>query len=55
MIIGGAKGDWVGPLAGPIKAILLQPFINQELIIIMAQMNGEDLSTLAGKLVLTME
>ncbi len=48
VIIGGAKGDWIGPLAGPIKAILLQPFINQELIIIMAQMNGEDLSTLAG-------
>jgi NADPH:quinone reductase-like Zn-dependent oxidoreductase len=28
--------------------MLLQPFIDQELIMIMAQMNGEDLSTLAG-------
>ena len=48
VMVGGAKGDWVGPLAGPIKAMLLQPFIDQELIMIMAQMNGEDLSTLAG-------
>ena len=48
VMIGGAKGDWVGPLAGPIKAMLLQPFIDQELIMIMAQLNGEDLSTLAG-------
>lgn len=48
VMIGGAKGDWIGPLAGPIKAMLLQPFIDQELIMIMAQMNGEDLSTLAG-------
>jgi len=48
VIIGGAKGDWFGPLAGPIKAMLSQPFIDQEMITLMAQMNGEDLSTLAG-------
>lgn len=47
VMIGGAKGDWIGPLAGPIKAMLLQPFVDQELIMIMAQMNAEDLSTLA--------
>ncbi len=48
VIIGGAKGDWIGPLAGPIKSMLLQPFVDQKLIRIMAQLNGEDLSTLAG-------
>jgi NADPH:quinone reductase-like Zn-dependent oxidoreductase len=48
VMIGGPKGDWFGPLAGPLKAMLLQPFVDQQLITIMAQMNGEDLSTLAG-------
>lgn len=48
VIIGGAKGDWVGPLAGPIKAMLLQPFIDQKLMSMTAQMNAEDLSILAG-------
>ena len=48
VIIGGAKGDWIGPLAGPIKAMALQPFIDQKLLSMTAQMNAEDLSTLAG-------
>lgn len=48
VIIGGAKGDWIGPLAKPISAMMLQPFVEQELISMTAQMNAEDLSTLAG-------
>ena len=48
VIIGGAKGDWIGPLAGPIKAMALQPFVGQKLISFTAQMNAEDLTTLAG-------
>jgi NADPH:quinone reductase-like Zn-dependent oxidoreductase len=48
VIIGGAKGDWIGPLAGPISALALQPFSEQKLISFTAQMNADDLSTLAG-------
>ena len=48
VIIGGPKGDWIGPLAGPISAMVLQPFVEQKLISMTAQMNAEDLSTLAG-------
>jgi len=48
VIVGGAKGDWIGPLAGPISAMALQPFVDQKLISFTAQMNAEDLTTLAG-------
>ncbi|MEP0203196.1 MAG: NAD(P)-dependent alcohol dehydrogenase [Halioglobus sp.] len=48
VIVGGAKGDWIGPLAGPISALVLQPFIDQKLISMTAQMDGDDLSTLAA-------
>ncbi|MEP1595613.1 MAG: NAD(P)-dependent alcohol dehydrogenase [Halieaceae bacterium] len=48
VIIGGAKGDWIGPLAGPISAIALQPFVDQKLISFTAKMHAEDLLTLAG-------
>ena len=47
VIVGGAKGNWVGPLAGPIKAGMLSPFVGQELIVLMARMRQEDLATLA--------
>jgi NADPH:quinone reductase-like Zn-dependent oxidoreductase len=48
VLIGGAKGDWIGPLAGPISAMALQPFVDQKLISFTAQMNAEDLTTLAS-------
>jgi len=47
VIVGGAKGDWLGPLMGPIKAILLSPFVGQEFVLLMAQLRQEDLATLA--------
>ena len=48
VIIGGAKGDWIGPLAGPVSAMVQQPFVEQKLISMTAQLNAEDLSTLAS-------
>ena len=47
VMVGGAKGDWIGPLTGPISAMVLQPFVDQALVSMTAQMDGEDLSTLA--------
>jgi NADPH:quinone reductase-like Zn-dependent oxidoreductase len=47
VIIGGSKGDWLGPLARPIKAMMLSPFVDQEFLLLMAQMKQEDLAVLA--------
>jgi len=47
VLVGGPKGDWVGPLAGPVKAMVVSPFVDQEFIMLMAQIRREDLATLA--------
>jgi len=47
VLVGGEKGDWIAPLKGPIKALLLSPFVDQELVIILAQLNQDDLAILA--------
>ncbi|HKP04457.1 MAG TPA: NAD(P)-dependent alcohol dehydrogenase [Chthoniobacterales bacterium] len=49
MIGGGGphEGNWIGPLARPIKALLLSPFISQKLTMMIADMNNKDLTALA--------
>jgi NADPH:quinone reductase-like Zn-dependent oxidoreductase len=47
VIVGGAKGNWLGPLMGPIKALLMSPFVDQEMSMMIATMDGDDLATLA--------
>ena len=56
VMVGGSKGDWIGPLMRPVKAMMLSPFVDQEFILILATMNRDDLATLselmqAGKVV----
>jgi NADPH:quinone reductase-like Zn-dependent oxidoreductase len=46
VIIGGSKGNWLGPLMRPIKALMYSPFVSQEFILILAKMNGDDLAIL---------
>ena len=48
VIIGGGKGNWIGPLMGPIKASVYSPFVEQDFILLMAQMRQDDLNTLAA-------
>jgi len=43
VIIGGAKGNWLGPLMGPIKAAILSPFVDQEFGMIIAALRQGDL------------
>lgn len=45
--VGGPSGDWVGPFRGAIEALLVSPFMEQEVVSIMAQLNGDDLTILA--------
>ena len=47
VIVGGPKGDWLGPLMGPVKAMLLSPFVGQEFGMMLAQMRQDDLNVLA--------
>jgi NADPH:quinone reductase-like Zn-dependent oxidoreductase len=44
VIIGGSKGNWLGPLMRPVNASLLSPFVSQEFILILAKMDGDDLA-----------
>lgn len=47
VIVGGPKGDWFGPLINPLIAALTNPFVDQELGLILARMKQEDLNSLA--------
>ena len=49
MIGGGGphEGNWIGPLARPLKALFLSPFISQKLTMMIADMNNKDLTALA--------
>jgi len=47
VMIGGGKGNWLGPFMGPIKAMLYSPFVSQEFSLFLAHMRKDDLNTLA--------
>ncbi len=49
MIGGGGPGDsgLLGPMARPLKALLLSPFVSQKMGMFMAELNKNDLQTLA--------
>ncbi len=46
IIIGGKKGNWLGPLMGPIKAMVYSPFVDQEFVMLIAKMDKQDLAFL---------
>ncbi|MGH8127248.1 MAG: NAD(P)-dependent alcohol dehydrogenase [Gammaproteobacteria bacterium] len=46
VIIGGSKGKWLGPMAGPIKALFLAPFVSQTIGMMLAKLNPQDLNVL---------
>ena len=47
VLVGGAKGDWIGPLKRPLGAMLQGPFVDQEMITLFASLSQEDLDLLA--------
>ena len=48
VIIGGPKHDpWLGPASSPLKALVLSPFIEEEMAMFIADVKGEDLKVLA--------
>jgi NADPH:quinone reductase-like Zn-dependent oxidoreductase len=46
VIVGGPKGNWLGPLAAPVKALLLSPFVEQEIGMFVAELRQDDLIVL---------
>ncbi len=50
VIVGGPDGHWIGPLASPIKAFMLSPFVSQEFVMILAELNKEDLTILRDRM-----
>jgi NADPH:quinone reductase-like Zn-dependent oxidoreductase len=46
VIVGGGKGNWLGPIMTPIKAAMMSPFVDQEFVMILAEMNQPDLEAL---------
>jgi NADPH:quinone reductase-like Zn-dependent oxidoreductase len=49
VLIGGGgpdDGRWIGPLAGPIKAFMLSPFVSQTFVMLLAAINKDDLLVL---------
>ena len=49
VLVGGGgpdEGNWIGPMARPIKALLLSPFVSQKIGMFMAEMNQKDLNVL---------
>jgi NADPH:quinone reductase-like Zn-dependent oxidoreductase len=52
VIVGGPKGNWIGPMMGMIKAPLLSLFVEQQFLDLLAELRQEDL-TLLGELIET--
>jgi NADPH:quinone reductase-like Zn-dependent oxidoreductase len=50
VLIGGGgpeDGQWIGPMVNPIKALLLKPFVRQDMQVLFASLSREDLAELA--------
>jgi len=48
VLVGGPKGNWLAPLWPPLKAMMLSPFVDQEIGPMIAALRGDDLEYLAG-------
>jgi len=46
VIVGGGKGNWLGPMMSPIKALVMSPFVGQEFVMILAKLRQGDLAVL---------
>jgi NADPH:quinone reductase-like Zn-dependent oxidoreductase len=49
VLIGGGgpnEGRWIGPMARPIKALVLSPFVSQKFIMLLAELDQKDLKVL---------
>jgi NADPH:quinone reductase-like Zn-dependent oxidoreductase len=45
-MVGGPSGNWIGPLKNPLQAFVLSPFVDEQFILFLAEMNQQDLAYL---------
>jgi NADPH:quinone reductase-like Zn-dependent oxidoreductase len=51
VLVGGGgpdAGNWLGPVARPIKALFMSPFVDQEMSMLLAEVTSADLAYLGG-------
>lgn len=46
VIVGAQKGDWVRPFLRPINALMLAPFVDENFMMLLAEMDKDDLAIL---------
>ena len=47
VLVGGGKGAWIEPVKRPLQALLLSPFAEQEIVTLLARLDGKGLTVLA--------
>ena len=47
VIVGGPSGDWITPLKRSLGAMILAPFVDQQIIVLLARLRQDDLADLA--------
>jgi NADPH:quinone reductase-like Zn-dependent oxidoreductase len=47
VLVGGTTGNWLGPFASPVQAMLLTPLVGQEFSTMLGRLSGGDLAILA--------
>jgi NADPH:quinone reductase-like Zn-dependent oxidoreductase len=47
VIVGGPSGNWLAPLKRPLAALVSGPFVDQELMLLLAQLDKDDLAEVA--------
>ena len=48
--VGGLKGNWIAPLVRPVQSMVVDVFVDQELMGILAQLRQDDLAFLAAQM-----
>lgn len=46
VMVGGAKGNWLGPMMKPIMALVSSPFVDQDFVMMLAELDKDDLAVL---------
>lgn len=48
VLVGGPKSDWFAPFKRPLQAMLLSPFVDEQMITLLAVLDAEDLAAIAA-------
>ena len=46
MVGGSSEDPWIGPLVRPLTGVALSPFVSQQFVMLLAELNQEDMGVL---------